>query len=468
MGGGRVSCGATVRRGALTFLIFLGLESAGAFAQITEPQAPGTGVPETPPSLPEKPAPKYDFRHNITGDWFGWRNRLSDEGIDITGGYATEFLGNPVGGRQQGQTYVHNILVQGDADLEKLIGLPDSAFRVRFSQRSGDSLSKQKIGNAFSVQQLYGGGQTYRLVEMQMYHSLFDDTLNLTYGRLSATDDFLTSPLYCQFVSNAICGQPAAPFFNMPSGITAYPGATWGARARYTFPFETYWMVGVYDGDPDKGDPLLGEHGNEHGTDFSFGGNGVLVLTEAGYTPHEGLLGLPGHYKVGGYYHSGDFHDVSRDVNGNNRFATGLPGRSFSGNSGYYTLLDQMLYREKPEADQGLYSLFVFILAPDQRHNQFPCFMSAGLIYQGLLDFRPDDKTTLGVANGWFSDKIGNAEHGAGQRKQSAETVLELNHQIQITPAVYVRPDLQYVIKPNGYSNIDNALVLGFEAGITF
>jgi carbohydrate-selective porin OprB len=43
-----------------------------------------------------------------------------------------------------------------------------------------------------------------------------------------------------------------------------------------------------------------------------------------------------------------------------------------------------------------------------------------------------------------------------------------LNHQIQITPAIYVRPDLQYVIKPNGFSDIDDALVIGFEAGITF
>ena len=32
----------------------------------------------------------------------------------------------------------------------------------------------------------------------------------------------------------------------------------------------------------------------------------------------------------------------------------------------------------------------------------------------------------------------------------------------------YVRPDLQYVIKPNGFSDIDDALVIGFEAGITF
>jgi porin len=139
-----------------------------------------------------------------------------------------------------------------------------------------------------------------------------------------------------------------------------------------------------------------------------------------------------------------------------------------AGNNGYYTLLDQMFYREKPEADQGLYGLFVFVLAPDQRHNVCPYFTSAGLVYQGLLDFRPDDKTALGIANGWFSDKIRNAEHRAGVEKQSAETVLELNHQIQITPAIYIRPDLQYVIKPNGFSDIDNALAIGFEAGITF
>ncbi len=115
----------------------------------------------------------------------------------------------------------------------------------------------------------------------------------------------------------------------MPNGITAYPGATWGVRGRYTFPFESYAMVGVYDGDPEQ------EGRNDHGTNFSFGDNGVLVLTEIGYTPRKGLLDLPGHYKLGGFYHSGDFQEVARDVNGANRFTTGLAGDQFSGNSGY-------------------------------------------------------------------------------------------------------------------------------------
>jgi porin len=201
---------------------------------------------------------------------------------------------------------------------------------------------------------------------------------------------------------------------------------------------------------------------------FSFGDNGVLVLSEAGYTPQQGLFGLPGHYKLGGYYHSGDFNNVGRDEDGDNRFVTGEPGATFSGNSGYYILLDQMFYREKPEEPQGLYGFFVFVVSPDQQENTFPYFYSAGLVYEGLLDFRPHDKTGIGITTGWYSDKLGDAQHEAGLERQTAETVFEINHQVQITPAIYVRPDLQYVYRPRGRRDIDNALVIGFEAGITF
>jgi porin len=425
--------------------------------QISEPQAPGRGVPEVAPALPERPKAKYSWDTNLTGDWGGLRNTLSaDYGIEITAGYAMEFMGNPVGGRQNGATYVHNILLGLDVDLDKLIGLPHSAFRVRGSQRSGDSLSKDYIGNAFSVQQLYGGGQTWRLVEMQLFHDLFDGRFNLTYGRLAATDDFLTSPLYCQFVSNAICGQPPSPFFNLPDGITAYPAAVWGVRGRVKPTPDTYVQVGVYDGQVDQ------EGRNDHGTDFGFGSNGVLVLTEAGYKPDQGLLGLPAAYKIGGYYHSGDFTDVGDTV------TPGVPPRQFQGGSGVYALVDQMLYRERPADTEGLYGLLVFVAAPDQSQNSIPYFFSAGLIYEGLIDARPKDKAAFAVANGQFSDRLRRAQRRAGLEQQHSETILELNYQIQLTEFAYFRPDIQYVVQPNGIRDIDNALALGFEAGMEF
>lgn len=441
--------------------------------QVSEPEEPGTGLPEQPPVLPEAeqpqapsptqaPPPKYDFQHNITGDWFGLRNWLSDQGIEITGSYVMEYLGNPVGGSSQGSTYVHNIGLRTDIDLEKLVGLPNSAFRARFSQRSGDSLTSDHIHNQFNVQQIYGAGQTYRLVDVQLYHSFFDNLVNVTYGKLVVTADFLTSPLYCQFVNNAYCGQPTAPSVNMPNGNTTYPRATYGGRIRLNPTSEFYGMVGVYDGDPEQ------EGRNDHGTNFTLGDNGYLVVTEIGYTPRKGLFDLPGHYKLGGFYHSGTFPNLSKDVNGNNRFDSGLAANQFSGNSGFYVLPDQMLYREKPEADEGLYAFGVFVLAVDQQENTLPYFLSGGLVYQGLLDSRPQDKTALGFAVGWFSDNLSDARHAAGLERKTTETLIELNHQIQLTPAIYVRPDLQYIIRPAGQGNIDNALVIGFEAGVSF
>lgn len=343
---------------------------------ITTPLEPNTGVPETPVITPQQPTPKYTSETNLTGDWGGLRNTLADEGFEMTLGYAMEFMGNPVGGDSQGSTYVHNVLLELDFDLEKLINLPNSTFRIRGSQRSGNSLTNRHIGNAFSVQQLYGGGQTWRLVEVEMDHDLFDGKLNLAYGRLAVTNDFLTSPLYCQFVSNAVCGQPAAPFFNMPEGITAYPEATWGVRARVEPIKETYLQVGVYDGDPRQGN-------SNGGTNFTFGDNGVLIMTEAGYKPEKGLLDLPAAYKIGGYYHTGNFNDVGKSQGGGNLFDSGEPARRHSDNAGVYTLIDQMLYREKPDDTQGLYGFFVFVAAPDEDKNTFPYFVSGGLIYEG-------------------------------------------------------------------------------------
>ena len=60
------------------------------------------------------------------------------------------------------------------------------------------------------------------------------------------------------------------------------------------------------------------------------------------------------------------------------------------------------------------------------------------------------------------------AQHAAELPGQTSETDIELNYQVQLTPYLYVRPNIQYVFKPNGLNTIRNALVLGAEVGITF
>jgi porin len=410
---------------------------------------------------PAEDAPHFDLQHYVTDGWFGLRETLYHYGIEITGGYTTEPAGNPVGGLEHGFTYLHNFGFGVLFDLQKIAGISDTTFLITVSQRSGRGLTQDSIGNAVSVQQIFGGGQTYRLVQMRIDQKLFDDRLELSYGRLTTTADFLTSPFYCQFVNNGICGQPPAPFFNMPNGITAYPAAYWAGFARVQTTKNTYAKFGLYDGDVASGD-------DEHGANFGFGDNGVLVFTELGYQTKDGLWKMPSRYSFGGYVHTGDFPDVAEDRFGGNIFISGRHGREHSGQEGFYFLFEQMFLRNADRPETGLNGFVTFVVSPDEDKSAIPYFLNGGLIYEGLIPFRPNDKTALGFYSAWFSDRKRDAQQTARVPSQTNETDIELNHQIQITPCFYLRPNIQYVIKPNGLNQINNALVLGAETGITF
>ncbi len=416
-----------------------------------------TCPPEDPPGEPAH----FDREHYATGDWFGLRQTLYDYGIEITGGYTTEPAGNPVGGLEHGFTYLHNFGFGVQFDFDKLFTIPNTTFLVTVSQRSGRGLTQDSIGNAISVQEIFGGGQVFRLVQMRIDQKLFNDQLELSYGRITTTSDFLTSPFYCQFVNNGICGQPPAPFFNMPDGITAYPAAYWGGVARVQTTKDTYVKFGVYDGDVASGD-------DRHGANFGFGDNGVLLFTELGYQSKFGLWGMPSRYSFGGYVHTGDFPDVAQDRLGGNLFISGGPGREHSGQGGFYLLFEQMFLRNANRPETGLNGFVTLVVSPDEDKSPIPFFLNGGLIYEGLIPCRPNDKTALGFYSAWFSGSVHDAQRAAGLPAQTNETDIELNHQIQLTPWLYLRPNLQYVIKPNGLDRIENALVLGVEAGITF
>jgi porin len=51
---------------------------------------------------------------------------------------------------------------------------------------------------------------------------------------------------------------------------------------------------------------------------------------------------------------------------------------------------------------------------------------------------------------------------------QTHEMILEVNYNIHVYRGVDFRPDFQYVIRPNAQSNIHNAAVFGFKAGVEF
>jgi porin len=378
---------------------------------------------------------------SATGDWGGLRSRAEAAGLTVQGSYQTDLLANPIGGESQGFAYAGAMEVSLGFDLEKIAGLEGTSFAIAGYWASGDDLSQTDIGNLIAVAQAFNG-RTVGLAQMYIEQKLLGGRLDVALGRLSAGDDFATSDLYASYVSSGINGNPFAIAANVPS-FTADPVAQWGIRAIAQPSAQIRLAGGVYNADPDVG------RDGEHGVDFTLDPeDGVLAIAEAGYAWQQ--AGMPGSVTFGGYFDSSDFEDLDGS------------GRARDGNYGLYLLLDQMAYREAgagQDGEQGLTPWIALTLAPDQEINSIPFFAAGGLVYQGLLPGRRDDLTAAAVYHGRFSDRLDN---------RNAETVVEANHRFQLAPWLYVTPDFQYVMRPNGQSDIDDAAVFGGEIGIDF
>ena len=371
----------------------------------------------------------------MTGGWGGYREKLSDRGIDIFGYYEATVLGNPIGGEKKGLVYAGLLDLFINLDLDKLIGINGSNFRISGSWSSGRSLTEDFIGNFFDASSTFNG-DSIRLYQFYFEQSLFDDILNIALGRMATGDEFMTSPVFYSFVSLAFDQNPASIFFNIPS-FTADPASTWGARARVSPVRQLYAMFGVYDSNLEAGKEAF------RNLDLAIKGEAFLI-GEMGFLLNgdEDSNGLPGSYKLGGYYDTSKFSTLSDPVS------------TKRGNYGFYLIMEQMVYKEAGDgSDQGLKPFLAFTLAPSDDINTFPFFFSTGLVYKGLFRGRDNDTTSFGLAYGEVSKEISG---------QDFEMVMELTHVFAITPWLTIQPDVQYVIHPHGSSEIPNAFVIGF------
>ncbi|MDD5495662.1 MAG: carbohydrate porin [Candidatus Omnitrophica bacterium] len=413
-------------------------------------------------------APTYNPRNSMTGDWGGFRDKLSDEGILVTSTYVCDVLADPVGGMNTGTQYNHSWGGDINFDLEKLLNLVGLQFHISSLWRYGGNLSKKNIGNDFTVSSIYGS-QVFKFYGLYLDQSLFDGKLDIRIGRQATGDDFAASQVYQISLNNAIDGNPVSLPQN--SFFSAYPTAVWGARMIIK-PFKDFYSLsGIYNADDRVG------RDEAHGLDFSLRlSQGIFYAQEFGYTPNndKDSQGLPGHYKIGAVYDSGNFYDFYQDRDGGSWVVSGKSPRKIAGNYGFYALQDQMVYREGgPGTDQGLVE-FVAITWATPNINKWPFFIDGGLIYKGLIPGRDNDLSSFGFAYGHYSPNIAHSErddrdiNGIQTDKQIFEMMFDFSYRVQVTPWMYVQPDIQYIVRPKGTGKTPNAMVIGSRLGITF
>jgi porin len=215
----------------------------------------------------------------------------------------------------------------------------------------------------------------------------------------------------------------------------------------------------VYDADVNNQDGDPANNGdNRHGTNWDIGGNGVVLAGEVQYHRNRhSTEALPGVYKIGGFYMNGDYQDISKTDNS-----------TVDGNAMLWLLADQAFYREAPGSGQGLSGFGVLVFSLKDKANTMDNYFSTGLLYTGLFDSRSKDVTGVAISVGSYSNELNKARDSLGLKDQDNEAVIEVNHKFVLTRGISITPDIQYVIRPAGTGNIDDALLLGGRLSIQF
>ena len=475
----------------------------------TAPASPGDL-----PALAAPPPPLFE-RDLPTPDPGGLRARLTDKGIVLGLLYTGEVFGNPAGGYRQGVVYDGLLTTGLDVDFEKLVrvrGLKLHALAYYPHGASGTDKYTRDLGRFSNVDAF----DTVRLFELWLETSIFDNGINLRVGQVAADAEFATTQGGALFISSNFGALPIISL-NVPSPI--YPQATPGVRLRLNSPDARFYLqAGVYAGNPDAdriGDPSpdfrAGTAYNDHGVRFPVSGNqGAFSVYEAGFLLNQtkDATGLPGAYRLGGFFHTDTFADNRRDVAGRSLADPRSDGRprAHDGDGGFYAAADQVVYRrpgaagtrredvsQTASAPVGNAADSSFAVAgaalpsgpelrvfgrlgfaPWEDRSLAGFYAEAGLNYRGLLPGRGRDFFGVGFA---YTDLSGdlrrlareaNRFRGTRDARPDYEATLELTYQANLAPWLSVQPDLQYLVHPGGSPRYGNALVLGVRTVVTF
>lgn len=429
-----------------------------------------SGVTSTsPPEENVSPTVEHLF-----GDLDGVRTNLEDRGIYLLLDATTEFAGNVSGGVRQGATFANQVGFEADTDWQRLAGMVGLSSHVIIVNRSGSSDSHLFGDNFLPVQEVYGSGGdvAVHLVSAYAEQTLSGHMLDGAVGRMNVENDFASSPLYCQFMNNALCGDPKA----LPGGDfghSAFPDAVWAGRVRVQPTPTTYLQSGVYE----VNQGLYSNAAYRSGVEFDGArDSGVYLPFEAAYAPLVGPARLPGHYKLGfGYDTSTVANTLAADSAALAK--SSLQRAHRTGDTQEWVLLDQMISRQGPSDIDGVIVLAGFV--HDSPNNfGFAVQYFTGVLDRGFWRSRPHDAVGFLMTYNTASRALARVQSreaalglsisNGATGPQSYETILELNYDVHVAQGFSLRPELQYVRHPNAQANIRDAVVLGFKAHVEF
>ena len=379
-------------------------------------------------------------RQWLFGDWNGSRKQLEDQGykfnISLMNQTAALLDGGKANNHQTRDAY--QLSLGANFDLNKIAGWENTTAAITVTKRDGKNLA-QDIGMKGSPTEIYGRGIIWRLTQAWVKTGFLDNALQVKLGRMGMAEDFNSS--HCEFQSIILCGGQ----MGKAQGDVWYNGPVSGWAANVKYQLAPEWTVGagVYENNPENAEEK--EHANFNLSTSN--AKGVMIPVELAWKTKK-VNHLAGEYKVGGFWTTEDYSKID-DSEGNDP------------KSGIWLNAQQQLTSRSDNSSRGLYGSANFTFNNDATAAVSDT-QQAALWYKGAFDARPMDQIGFGLGRYKFNDKV------ASNSNKNDEIDFELNYVYNYSPAVMIRPNLQYVYQPNGLDTIDDAWVAGVSVKLNF
>jgi len=410
-------------------------------------------------------------RQWLLGDWNGERQQLEQQGYKFTASIMSQSATNLDGGYNDSNTFENaaQLSLGANFDLEKIAGWKDTTASLVVTKRDGNALTLERIKDPRSsqlgnAQEIYGRGKIWRLSQAWVKKGFVDNTIQAKVGRMGMSEDFNSSQ--CEFQNLLLCGGQLGKsigsiWYNSPVGV-------WAVNVKYQFAPEWTLGVGVYEVNPDN----IKTESNSDGFNLDMNNvKGATIPVELAWKPKLAAFnGLPGEYKVGALYSTAEANDIK------------TAGKVHDGKQSFWINAQQQLTNNGQDPKRGLYVSFNGVVN-DKATTFVQSTQQLALWYKGPFDSRPNDSIGFGIANYLVNDRAKDKQIATNESRgyysydaiasdyipiQDDELNVELNYTYQWSPAVMLRPNIQYIHQPAGVKAVDDAWVAGLSVKVNF
>jgi len=345
--------------------------------------------------------------------------------LSVTG----DFIKNMEGGITQDYAYIGLEDLSLQINLEKL-GLWKGGELFLHGLNSHGRLPSQEITGDLQVFSNIESGHYTGLYEF-WYRQRFGG-FSFLVGQHDLNSEFVGTEYGGTFINSSFGIVPTISL-NIP--VSIYPMAAPAIIGNYIKENNFSIKLGIYDGDPgDSETNRYNIHPNINAHE------GYLMIGEFE------MLSLVNKksecFKVGGYYHSGDFTSYKDTT------------KAIKGSYGFYVISDWVILSSFNKLHRYMGVFLQSSIAPPKM-NQIQYFLGGGIYVNGILPQRFNDSFGAALAFARNGDSFKKIHPGTDW----AEVALEFTYRFSIFDNSTIQPNMQYIINPGANNQLKDALV---------